>query len=439
MKKQIKTTFLFSLFAVLTINLYAQNSDAKTDSLDLGDVISKVISSYPSVKKAEIDIESSNAKIGLAKSGYYPLLDLTSSYSHLGPISQISLPDLGTFNLYPADNYNASLNLNQQLYDFGKTKKSVDMELQEKALSQLSLEQLKQRLSLSILGNYYSIVYLQEAIQIKEEELKNLNDHLLFVEKKVATGSATQYEILTTKVRISNIQNQETDLQTSLQVQQSQLNSFLGQSAATPVRLKKRISAPQLVAQQDVLLSKAVAQRDEMRIARQRNLIAESHMKVVDAEKNPVFNAFASGGFKNGYMPEQGTLKANYVVGIGFKFPILDGQKTKYNRMQVKNDLLEVDQDAELVRRNISNEVVECRANVDAALKKISQSELQLKQAEQAYALAQTSFKAGTITNLDLLDSSTSLAESHLSVTKSHIDYTVNLLKLKIAIGERIY
>lgn len=439
MRKYITSTSLCALLVTLATSLPAQNTTTAKDSLALGDVIAKVIGNYPSVKKAEIEIESSNARIGLAKSPYYPLLDLASSYSHIGPTSEIALPGLGTFNLYPADNYSATLNVNQQLYDFGKTKRSVDMEMQTKELSQLSLEQLKQRLSLSILGNYYSIVYLQEAIQIKEEELKNLNNHLHFVEKKAATGSATQYEILTTQVRISNIQNQEIDLETSLQVQQSQLNSYLGQSARTPLCLKKALYVPQLVEQQETLLSKAVEQRDEMRTARQRSLVAESHLKVVEAEKNPVLNAFASGGFKNGYTPELGTLKANYVVGLGFRFPILDGKKTKYNRMQVKNDLLEVDQDTELARRNITNEVVECRANVDAALKKISQSELQLKQAERAYALAETSFKAGTITNLDLLDSSTSLAESHLSVTKSHIDYTVNLLKLKIAIGERIY
>ena len=439
MRKYIKSVYLCASLLMLAANLPAQDNDASKDSIDLGGVIAKVISNYPSVKKAELDIESSNAKVGLVKSGYYPFLDLASSYSHLGPTSEISLPGMGTFNLYPADNYSVTLNANQQLYDFGKTKKSVDMEMQAKALSQLSLEQLKQRLSLSVLGNYYSIVYLQEAIRIKEDELRNLNDHLRFVEKKVAAGSATQYEILTTKVRISNIQNQETDLQTGLQVQQSQLNSFLGQSATTPVHLKKTLFMPQLVAQQETLLSKAVEQRDEMRIARQRSLVAESHMKVVDAQNTPVLNAFATGGFKNGYVPELGTLKANYVVGLGFRFPILDGQKTKYNHMQVKNDLLQVDQDAELARRNITNEVVECRANVAAALKKIAQSELQLKQAQQAYTLAESSFKAGVITNLDLLDSSTSLAESQLSVTKSHIDYTVNLLKLKIAIGERIY
>jgi len=38
-----------------------------------------------------------------------------------------------------------------------------------------------------------------------------------------------------------------------------------------------------------------------------------------------------------------------------------------------------------------------------------------------------------------MLDSSTSVSESKLALLKTKIDYTISLLKLKIALGERIY
>lgn len=409
------------------------------DSLSLPSVISRVISNYPSVVKAENDIEGANAKIGLAKSAYYPDINVTSSYSRIGPTSSITLPGLGTFSLYPADNYTAVLNYNQTIYDFGKTAKSITFEQQSKELIKLSAEQIKQRLSLSVVGNYYTIVFIQEAIRIKDEELANLNEHLNFVEKKVATGSATQYEILTTKVRISAIENQKTDLLSSLQVQRCQLNLFLGQSEKTAVAVKKELGMPQLVAPVDSLISFAYAHRDELKIARQKSALAEARYKMVSAQTNPAFNLFASGGFKNGYLPDLGKPLGNYVVGIGLKIPIFDAYRTKYNCLQVKTDMLGNDQDAELARRNIVNEVVESHVNAEAALKKVAQSELQLQQAQQAYSLAETSFKSGVITNLDLLDSSTSMSESRLALLKTKIDYTVSLLKLKIVCGERLY
>ncbi len=433
--------YILLLSVSLPVVLQAQSGTpaSVSDSLGLAAVINKVIETYPSVKKAELDIETANAKIGLAKSAYYPNVDLSSSYSHIGPTSTITLPGLGSFQMYPADNYSATVSVNQQIYDFGKTDKSITLENQSKALSQMSVEQLKQRLSQSLVGNYYSIVFLQEAIRIKDEELTNLNEHLRFVEKKAASGSATQYEILTTKVRISNIENQKTDLITNLQVQQSQLNSFLGRPQQSVLALKENIHAPEIVEEVGVLSNKALDQRDELKIARQKSLMTDTRLKMVNVQNNPVLNLFATGGYKNGYIPELGDLKANYTVGVSFKVPLFDANRSKYNRQQVQTDLKAVDQDTELARRNIVNEVVECRANVDASLKKIAQSELQLQQAQQAYQLAETSFKVGTITNLDLLDSSTSLSESHLALMKSRVDYTVSLLKLKIALGERIY
>ena len=407
------------------------------DSISFSTILNKVINDYPSVKKAEQEIEAANAKTGLAKSAYYPDVNLTSSYSHIGPTSSISLPGLGTFDMYPADNYSVALNYNQTIYDFGKTAKNVSLEQQNKELAQLSVEQLRQRISLSLIGNYYSIVFLQEAIRIKDEELSTLNEHLHFVEKKASTGSATQYEILTTKVRISTIENQKTDLLTSLKVQQCQLSSYLGQPEQTTLTVKKELLAPVVITHDDSLITFALEHRDEMKIARQKSTLAEMRYKLVNAQNNPVFNAFASGGWKNGYIPDIDVPKANYAVGVGFKIPVFDATRTKYNRLQVKTEIKSDEEDTELARRNIVNEVVESHANAEAALKKVSQSELQLKQAQQAYHLAETSFQAGVITNLDLLDSSTAMSESKLSLLKTKIDYTVSLLRLKVATGER--
>ena len=415
------------------------SSHAQNDSLGLTAIIQQVISNYPSIKKADQDIEAANARIGLAKSAYYPLIGIAATYTRLGPVTSLTIPTLGTFTMNAADNYDMELDYNQVLYDFGKTSGKVNLENQGKQLSQLSLEQLKQQLSLSLLNNYYSILYLQEAIDIKDQELKTLNEHLSFVEKQEATGSSTQYAILSTKVRISTTENQKTDLQTSLQILQSQLNSFLGNPQEQPLAVKEELMPPVLLDTNDKLINYAYQQREELKIARQRSEIASTRYHNAGLTNYPEFSLFAAGGFKNGYIPELNVIKANYIAGLSFKFPIYDGNKVKYSKQQVQTEIKSIEQDTELINRNIANEVIENKSNVDASSKKIRQQELQLKQAQQALELAQTSFQAGTITNLDLLDSETALSESRLALMKSRIDYTVSLLKLKIATGEHIY
>jgi len=412
---------------------------AQSDSLGLTAIIQQVISNYPSIKKAEQDIEAANARIGLAKSAYYPLVNISASYTRLGPTTTLSIPSLGTFTMDAADNYNMALNYNQIIYDFGKTSGKIDLEKQNKMLSQLSMEQLRQQLSLSLLNHYYSILYLQEAINIKDEELKTLGEHLTFVQKQEATGTSTQYAVLSTQVRISATENQKIDLQTSLQVLQAQLNSFMGNPQEQPLTVKEELLQPTMLETSDKLINTAYQQREELKVARQRSEIASTRYHLAGIANNPEFDLFASGGFKNGYIPDLGVWKANFVAGVSFKFPIFDGNKVKYNRQQVQAEIKSVEQDTELANRSIANEVIENKSNVDASLKKIRQQELQLKQAQQAFELAHTSFLAGTITNLDLLDSETALAESRLALMKSKIDYTVSLLKLKIATGDHIY
>ena len=113
--------------------------------------------------------------------------------------------------------------------------------------------------------------------------------------------------------------------------------------------------------------------------------------------------------------------------------------KTKYNLLQAKSAITSLSYESEYTKRNISNELYEAEAYMIAAKKKVNQFELQLEQALKAYSLAETSFKAGTITNLDLLDANTSVSESRLMLLKARIDYTVSVYKLKAALGERDY
>lgn len=430
--------FLLPVAGILSVGTVKSQS-LVTDSLSLNAIIGEVTANHPMVKKAMEDLNVSDAKIGLAESNYLPNVDFASSYSRMGPISTITIPDMGSFSFVPHDNYSAAINVNQTIYDFGKTEKNVLLEKQGKELTLRSVEQVKQKLSQAVIANYYTLVYLQEALKIKDEQLKTLNEHLNFIRKKQETGSATQYEILTTEVRISTIENQKTDLETARQVQVCQLNSLLGKPESTNQQVKKEmnISLPGL--QNDALIASAMQNRDEMKLASEKAKLAQLRYNLTSYQNKPVVNAFLSGGIKNGYTPYLYDPKANFVAGFGVKVPIFDAKRIKYNLAQAQSAIQTNDQETEIARRGIVNEVVEGEAVVKASQKKVEQGELQLRQATQAYSLAKVRFDSGVITNLELLEGSTAVSESRLQLMKAKIDYTVSLYKLKSAAGERLY
>jgi outer membrane protein TolC len=167
--------------------------------------------------------------------------------------------------------------------------------------------------------------------------------------------------------------------------------------------------------------------------------IAEMRYELTRTLNRPYLGFMASGGAKNGYLPDLNALKMNYVVGVGFSVPIFDANKTKYNLQQAKVAINTLDFETESTKRSISSDVAQAEAYVTSAEQKVKQFELQLTQAEKAYSLAELSFKTGTITNLDLLDSSTSVAQSRLLLIKARIDFVAGIYMLRAALGERLY
>jgi len=440
-KKSILSSFaLIILFTSISAGQVANDKmRLTTDSLSLKTVIQQVISTYPSVKVAEEAIRNADSRIGLAKTGYNPTVDMTASFANLAPVTKLSFPGLGNFQLYPGNNYSASVNFQQLVYDFGRTHQNVELENENKAIGEQTLEQVKQTLSLYTINSYYTLLFLQAAIKIKDEQLSTLNEHLQYIEKVMATGSATEYQVLTTKVRISSVENQKVDLIAALKTQQATMNSLLGIDQTNKPVVRYELSVEPPAVQSDSILSFAFRNRDEVLINEKRATLAELRYGMTKLQNKPLLNLQASGGAKNGYIPYLNRLTPNYVIGLGLRVPIYDGMKNKYNISQAQSAITSLSYESDYTKRNISNEVYESEALLFAASKKVSQSELQLTQALKAYSLAETSFKSGIITNLDLLDANTSVSESNLLLLKAKIDYAASVYKLKAALGERIY
>jgi outer membrane protein len=415
------------------------NPKTDTDSLSLKNIIENVVKYHPSVKLAGEALNNADARIGLAKTGYYPEADMTANFSNMGPVTKLTIPDMGTFQLFPENNYSAAINYRQLVYDFGRTRQNIALENENKVIGEKTVEQVKQKLSLYAVNNFYTLAFIQAAITIKDEQLAALNEHLGYVEKMMSTGSATEYQVLATKVKISTVESQKVDLIAVLKTQQAALNSLLGNDQATTPVVKTELSVNHPVIPSDSILSFAFKNRDEVILNQKKTELAGLRYDLVRLQNKPVINLLASGGAKNGYVPYLDKIRPNYVIGLGIRIPLFDGMKNKYNLSQAQSAITSLSYESESAKRNVSNELYEAEAYMFAAEKKVNQFMLQLAQALKAYSLAETSFKSGMITNLDLLDANTSVSESRLMLLKARIDYAASIYKLKAALGERIY
>lgn len=434
--------FLFAFSSAFSSIALAEGDDIssqKKDSLSLKEVISKAISTYPTVKAAEEAINNAETRIKLARSGYYPEVEMNANFSNLGPVTKLTIPNMGSFQLYPENNYSAAINYRQVIFDFGRTKQNIEYEKEGKALGEQSLEQARQKISVMAVSNFYTLLFLQSALKIKNEQLITLNEHLEHILKMKETGSATDYQVLSTKVKISAVESQKVDIESAIRVQQALLNTLIGADQSSHPVVRNEIDNTMGLVSQDSAFSFAMKHRDEVLLQQRKIEMAGLRYDITKLQYRPVISLSASGGAKNGYVPELYDFKPNYVVGIGLRIPIFDGNKTKYNLAQAESAVTTLSYESDLIKRNISNEIVDAETYLLSSERKVRQCSLQLEQAMKAYSLAETSFSSGVITNLDLLDSNTAVSESRLQYLKAQIDYLASIYRYKSALGERIY
>jgi outer membrane protein len=442
----IKTNNYILIFFFLFGNVFISNAqntlkqeNSTGDTLILKNIIQQVIEKYPSVLEASEALNIADAKISLSRNTYFPNFDLSASYSRLGPTPEIDIPNLGKFQLYPADNYGFALNYHQNIYDFGKTASHVEYEKENKKMVEESVELVKQKLSMLAIRTYFSLIYLQEARIIKQQQIQTLKEQRDFIQKKFETGSSTEYELLTTQVKLSATETQELDLEVFWKTQLSVLNSLIGQPETRINYVKSDFDIPITLPSEDSLITYALSNRYEMKIANEKEKLSQIKLQVARKDYLPELHAFASAGGKNGYFPDLGQIKANYVAGIGLSVPIYDASRTKNTISMAQSAIQDVTYETDLTQRNITNEVIEYYLKEEAAIQKVDHFKLQVEQAQKAYNLAVISFKSGVITNVELLDANSNLSQSKLQLLNAKVENILSMYGLKMAVGELLY
>lgn len=440
--KVMKFRFLKNMVGAMLILFSAvgiTDAAGNENSYELDSLLQHMIANNPNILKAQQSLVQADEQMELVRSALRPLVNGVASYTRVGPVSKFDLPGLGEAELNPANNMNAEVSYEQTLYDFGRTDKSLAVEKARKELLNESIGQLQEQLSLKMINTYFQVVFLQNAIEINQEEMANLQEHEQTVTKKLDAGTSTKYELLSTQVRISKLKSKRVDLKSLRTKELAVLSTLVGEDFESDVKFPEEL--PQLLVQTEVgtALQQAFANRDQIKIAETQEKIADLQKEAIHSSVNPSISAMASAGLKNGFEPDIQEIRPNYAVGVGLHVPIYSASKTKHQLALQEAKQEELHYATEAEKRNVKQDVIQSIEDLKAAKLKIEQNEMQFQQAEEAYKLAEVSFNAGSITNLDLLDASTNLEDSKLELLKTKIDYLLAGYQLKHTTGEKLY
>lgn len=428
----MKKIILFTAL-IFSINIFPQSTLALNKAIDL------TLKNYPLLKQKEEEIKAAEYKTDGAKSFYYPQINGEISYTRIGPLQTIDAPGLGSFELVPQNNYNAHLMLQQTLYDFGRRASQINLDESYKQSAIDEAELLKSDLSFQTAVSFYAILFLQKSIAVKDTQMYSLQEHIKVINKNIKAGTATDYDMLSTHVKMSEVQNEKIELENELKTQMINLKKLTGISQDSLVDVSGNFLLPNNKFSIDSLIETAFHQRKEIQYAYDKEKSAELVKGLASSEYYPELNAVLDYGIKNGMLPNLDVLRGNWSAQVSLEIPIFNGFRTSNLEREAGANIKASEFYTAKIKSDIKAEIKQAFNNLKTDIKKFNTTQTQINYAQASFEKATIQYKNGVRTNLDLLDANTALAKARLQNLTELYKCTISSYLLKKAAGDIIW
>ena len=393
----MKKIFTSAVFLLTLASANAQtNNELKT-------LIKQSFSYFPRIQELQKASETSELRVGLARSNYYPVISGNAAYTYVTPLSTANF--FGSeVKFQPNNNYNFNIAFTQPIWDFGKTNAQIAKTKTELLSATTNVEQAKAQVAAQVANIYYSMVYLKKAIAVEDSILSFLHENKKIVESRIKRGDALQIDVTNIQSNIDLEENRKVDFVNSLQKQKALLDYTTGVSAEpslTNFDFPSFTEAP--------AMDYAKQNNFDLLLANQRTLASELDLKYSENSRFPLLTFVGGTGYKNGYQPNIEPLIFNYLLGVNLSVPIYSAGKVNQN-IQISRKTVEASQLAlKTTENNLRKDLSQVQADLVSNEERIKNSEAQVKYAREALELTESRYKQGVATHLDLLNSSSNL------------------------------
>jgi outer membrane protein TolC len=422
---------LISLLLLIAVSGYAQQED----SLNVDQAIRLTLETSQALRSVDAMVLGSRARVRQAESMFLPQVGALADYTRVGPIAEFAIPGLGALPLNPPNNVDAHVSAAYVIYDFGRRNSILAAANSGIAVSEDSRAVLRSALTQQAIRAFFSVMFLQRSVDVQVQQIESLTRHLEDTRRRVESGSATEFDELSTSVRVAQAQNQRIDLEKSLHDEETTIRKLTGAAWDAAINPSGDFRIGVLSAGVDSLLGIARQARPDLLAA--RNLLEQARVtrSAIATGNAPKVLVHAGYGLKNGYEPNIDAIRGNWSVGGTIEVPIFEGGITSARVEEADAGILASELRYKDLERSAEAEVRQALFGVRSAEAKISATTLQVSQAERAVENARVRYQSGAGTNLDVLDAETNVASSRLQQLQALFQSVLAQSSLKASVG----
>lgn len=366
-----------------------------------------------------------------------PTLSVQGRYTRLDELQDVDFgTEDGVQKVGTLDNYSASAAVSQLLYSGGRVRAALRAANLSRTYADAERAETDTALVVAVRTGFYDLLLARDTIAVQESVVDQLTALLEQTESKFRNGAASEYDVLTARVRLANEQPKLIRARNVYELGREALLRILavddpgfepaGELAYEP------IETDVVELEREALQQRPLIRRLETRVQLREEDLMASH-----SGARPSLRAEASynGANSYGFVSFEDDWEWHWNAGVVLEWDLWDGGLT---RGRVGEKRLERDKsvtDLDDGRRAVRTEVRQACLDLSRATEAVEAGRGTVALAEKGLSIAKSRYDNGLATYLEYTDSTVALSTARLSERQALRDHAVARARLIYAVG----
>lgn len=429
------------------------NQDAKIygEVYRLVDIANLALEQNQDLQAARFGLLASENEINRARSGLFPQVGLSGSYTTRNDSPSVAL------GLFPEQSTDVAVSLDQLIYsDSVAAGVTIQKELQRSR--EAELQELQLDVVQAATTAYYLVLNAESQLRVQENNLKVSRTNLELAQNRVTLGTSTLADVYRWEAEVARAQVVVVGARSDLRQSWETLNRILHRPQGTRIALQEAgFDEPFIMTREEFddlirspadyakfsnfYISRALSQAPELvQISAQ---ITAKEREVSNTKRAFWLPDFSIGGrYTDNLMqsglgagPTAGEGLTDWNIGVQATLPIFSGGLKRANVSRAEYELRQLQAARFATEERVEEEV---RIQLHAAQAAYSQIDLTAAAAESSrknFELVSDAYARGTVNVIELLDAQDTSLEASAAAEASLYNFLITIMSLQRAVG----
>lgn len=431
--------------------LLNQDAEIAGEQLNLVEVANTALTRNQDLQAAQFGLLASANEINRARSGLFPQVGLSGSYTTRNDSPSVNL------GLFPEQTTDVAVDLNQLIYsDSVAAGVTIQRELQQSR--EAELHELRLDVVQAATTAYYLVLNAQSQLEVQEDNLRISRTNLELAQNRVTLGTSTLADVYRWEAEVSRALVVLASARADLRQSWETFNRILNRPQGTRVALKEAsFDEPFIMSRREFdelvrspadfavfsnfYISRALSQAPELDQINAQ--IAAKEREVKSTKRAYWLPDFTIGGRYTdnlrqsgiGAGPTAGEGLYDWSVGVQATLPIFSGGLKKANASRAEFELRQLQAAKIATEERVEEEI---RIQLHAAQAAYSQIDLTRAAAESSrknFELVSDAYARGTVNVIELLDAQDTSLEANAAAEASLYNFLITIMALQRAVG----